>query len=146
VTSVAKRVPAVQLAAIAVTTATAVIAVVYWVKALSDLGASATANSRLSYADREVAGGNSVVLDQRAPYRARALIPPRARYRVVTGGRLEGATALTRTFVGDWFRYFLMPLRPAAGARWVVCYGCELGSRYVVRWRGDDGISIGLLR
>jgi hypothetical protein len=149
VTAGSKRARLVHAAAVAVTTATAVVAVVYWVKAISKLGDTAGANSRLSYADREIAGGNSVIVDQRAAYRARALIPPGARYRVVTGSRLEGATPLTATFVGDWFRYFLMPLRPSADADWVICYGCDpklLGSRYAVRWRGEDDITIGLVR
>ena len=47
--------PVVQLAALAVTTVTAAMAVVYWVKAVSTLGDSAGTNSRLSYAD-ELAG------------------------------------------------------------------------------------------
>ena len=140
------RKPVVHLAAVAVTSVTAVIALVYWVKAVSSLGDGASANSRLSYADREIAGGNSVIVDQAAAYRARALIPRDGRYRVITGSALHNATPLTSSFVVDWFRYFLMPRRPSAGARWVICYGCDqtsLGAHYLVRWRDDNGISIG---
>jgi len=148
VTAGSARSPVVHLAAVAVTTVTAVIAVVYWVKAMSTLGDSAGTNSRLGYGDREIAGGNSVIVDQAAAYRARALIPPSSRYRVVTGSALQNATPLTYTFVSDWFRYFLMPRRPSADARWLICYGCDpaqLGPRYVTRWRDDNGISIGVV-
>jgi hypothetical protein len=148
VTAGSKRAPLAHLIAVAVMIVTAVIAVVYWVKAVARLGDAAGANSRLSYADREIAGGNSVVVDQEAAYRARALIPRGSRYRVVTGSALVNATPLTYSFVTDWYRYFLMPLRPSAGARWVICYGCDrtrLGSRYVVRWHDDNGISIGFV-
>jgi hypothetical protein len=148
VTAGSRRAPLVHLIAVAVTIVTAVIAVVYWVKAVSHLGDTAGDNSRLSYADREIAGGNSVVVDQEAAYRARALIPRRSRYRVVTGSALVNATPLTYSFVADWFRYFLMPVRPGADARWVVCYGCDrarLGSRYVIRWHDGNGISIGVV-
>jgi hypothetical protein len=149
VTVGSKPVPLVQLAAVAVTIATAVIGIVYWIKAVSSLGDRAGANSRLSYADREIAGGNSVVVDQEAAYRVRALIPDRSPYRVVTGSALVGSTPLTYSFVADWFRYFLMPRRPSADARWVICYGCDrtrLGSRYVVRWRDEHGIAIGFVQ
>jgi hypothetical protein len=149
VTVGSQRVPAVQLAAVAVAGVTAVIGAVYWIKAVSALGTTAATNSRLSYADREIAGGNSVIVDQAAAYRARALIPRHGRYRVVTGSALRNATPLTGTFVADWFRYFLMPRRPSAGARWLICYGCDparLGLRYVPRWHDDKGISIGLVR
>jgi hypothetical protein len=48
-------------------------------------------------------------------------------------------------YVESWYRYFLLPRRPAADARWIICYGCdttELG-KYVVRWHDRNGISIG---
>lgn len=126
--------------------AVGVIGLVYWVKGVLDLDDRATQNSSLSYADREIAGGNSVILDQDAAYRARALIPPGARYRVVTGSRLKNAGELTRRFVVDWFRYFLMPIRPGADARWIVCYGCDPPSGYTARWTGEQGVSIGHVR
>ncbi|HZC28748.1 MAG TPA: hypothetical protein VE269_03330 [Gaiellaceae bacterium] len=138
-----------SLAALLLMIATGLVALIYWVKGVLDLGDRATANSRLSYADREIAGGNSIILDQDAAYRARALVPPSARYRVVVGSNLINGTELTRRFSGDWFRYFLMPIRPGAQARWVVCYGCEpatLGHGYAASWRDDNGISIGRLR
>jgi hypothetical protein len=139
----------VYVLAVAVAAAIAIVALVYWIKALSNLGARASANSRLSYSDRELGGGNSVVIDSEAPYRARALIPAGSRYRVVTGSRLENPTPLTLPFVAQWFRYFLMPLRPEDHAPWVVCYGCDvkrLGREYTVRWSGEDAISIGRVR
>ena len=148
-TAGSRRARLVHLIAVAVTIVTAVIAVVYWVKAVSQLGNTTGDNGRLSYADREIAGGNSVVVDQVAAYRARALIPGGSPYRVVTGSALVGPTPLTYSFVADWFRYFLMPRRPSADARWVICYGCDrtrLGSRYVVRWHDEHGIAIGFVQ
>ncbi len=118
---------------------------VYYPRALSTLGDRATANSELSFAYREIAGGNSVVVDQEAAYEARALIPRDTTYRVVTGSRLRGATDLTGSFVSGWFAYFLLPRRPAPDARWVVCYGCDPRG-LDVRWRDDAGISIGRVR
>ncbi|TMK57571.1 MAG: hypothetical protein E6G60_16745 [Actinobacteria bacterium] len=118
-------------------------------RALSRLDDTASRNSALSYADREIGGGNSIVVDQDAAYEARALIPVSGTYRVVTGGRLRNASALTGSFVDGWFHSFLIPRRPSATARWIVCYGCDvssLGAPYVVRWQDDNGISIGELR
>ena len=68
---------------------------------------------------------------------------------LVSGQRLRVRTELTEKYVGDWFRYFLMPRRPRPDARWIICYGCDtsdLGGVYVVRWHDDNGISIGQLR
>jgi hypothetical protein len=118
---------------------------VYYVKALNELGERADANSALSFSDRLVAGGNAVVIDQEAATEADALIPPRAPFRVVVGPRLRNQTPLTSQHVESWFRYFLLPRRPAANARWIICYGCDTRELpgYAVRWRDTDGISIG---
>jgi hypothetical protein len=124
------------------------VGLVYYERALSHLDDRAAQNSALSFSDREVAGGNSIVIDQEAVYQARALIPRDASYRVVTGDRLQNATSLTAEFVESWYRYFLLPRRPAPGARWIICYGCDtskLGAAYAVRWSDDNGISIGSL-
>jgi hypothetical protein len=116
-------------------------------KALSQLGDSASSNSSLSFEDREIAGGNGIIVDQRAAYEARALIPVTDSYRVVVGPNLQRKTELTEGFVTSWLTYFLMPRRPAEDARWVICYGCDLamlGPSSEVRWQDDDGISIRL--
>jgi hypothetical protein len=136
-------------AVIALVVVTAVLAVVYFAKGVSQLGDTATANSKLSYADREIAGGNGIVVDQNAAYEARAIIPPADRYRVATGTGMRDPTPLTLPFVGWWFQYFLMPRRPGPGARWIICYGCDtskLGGSYVARWSDHSGISIGRVR
>lgn len=122
---------------------------IYFPRALSDLGDTASNNSALSFSDREVAGGNGIVNDQEAVYQAKAIIPQSARYRVVTGSGLRNPTSLTLAFVDSWYRYFLMPRRPDIGARWIICYGCDaskLGRPYAILWQDDDGISIGRLR
>lgn len=121
---------------------------VYYAKALARLDDVADTNSALSFSDREIAGGNSMIVNQQAAYEAVALIPPTAPYRVRTGPRLRNATPLTLQYVESWYRYFLMPRRPTLDARWIICYGCDasdLGPSYRVRWRDDNGISIGRL-
>ena len=122
---------------------------IYLPRALSDFGDVASNNSALSFSDREIAGGNGIVVDQEAVYEARALIPHDGRYRVVTGSGLKNPTSLTLPFVESWYRSFLMPRRPAADARWIICYGCDvskLGGPYRLLWQDADGISVGKLR
>jgi len=133
-------------AAIALTLlATLIVSAIYYAKSLARLDDRADANSELSFSDRLVAGGNSVVVNQEAATEADALIPRTETFRVRVGPRLRNAQALTSVYVESWYRYFLLPRRPAADARWIICYGCdtsELGN-YVVRWHDTNGISIG---
>jgi hypothetical protein len=127
----------------------AAFAAVYFVEALSDFDHAANKNSALSFDDREVAGGHSIIINQEAAYEARVLIPRTATYRLRTGAGLRNATPLTANYVESWFRYFLMPRRPSNDANWIICYGCdttELRPSYNVRWRDSNGISIGRLR
>jgi hypothetical protein len=122
---------------------------IYFPRALSQFRDTAANNSALSFSDREVAGGNGVVADQEAVWEAQAIIPRSAKYRVVTGSGLKNATSLTLSFVDSWYRYFLMPRRPVADARWIICYGCDvskLGGPYTVLWQDNDGISVGRLQ
>jgi hypothetical protein len=131
-----------------VLTLATVVASVYFAKAMFHLDDVATGNNGLSYSDREIAGGNSVIVDQQAAYEARGLIPRAAAYRVRVGSALREKTPLTTTHVESWFRYFLMPRRPSLDARWVICYGCdmsELGRSFVTLWHDESGISIGRL-
>jgi hypothetical protein len=121
-----------------------VLVAIYYVKALLRLDDVADTNSALSYVDRRLAGGNSIVIDQEAALEAEALIPRHATFRVRVDVAVGDSNPLTPTFAESWFRYFLMPRRPADDARWVVCYRCDpsdLGS-YAVRWHDDIGISI----
>jgi len=118
-------------------------------KRLGDLGDVSSANASLSYADREIAGGNSVLADQQLAYEARAILPRDASYRVVIGPRLTKEATLSTASVPSWLRYFLMPRRQAEGASWVVCYGCDparLGAPYELLWSDDFGISVGRLK
>jgi hypothetical protein len=113
---------------------------------VDSLGDDASRNASLSFADREIAGGNSVLVDQIAAYEARALIPEHDAFRVVTGPNLTETTSLTLQAVSPWLDYFLMPRRQSGAAPWVVCYGCDtarLGGTYHVLWQDDKGISIG---
>ena len=116
----------------------------YYVKALDELDAVADDNSALSYSDRRIAGGNSVVVDQDAALEAEVLIPKTATYRVRISAAVGALNSLTPTFGESWFRYFLMPRRPAKDASWVICYRCDTArlDPAVVRWRDRMGISI----
>jgi len=114
--------------------------------AVHTLGSEAHSNASLSFADREIAGGNSILVDQLAAYEARGLIPPNEPFRVVTGPNLKETTPLTLQAISPWLSYFLMPRRQQGGARWVVCYGCDpskLGGAYQALWQDDKGISVG---
>lgn len=118
---------------------------VYFVRAVDELGDQASINGAANYDDREFGGGNSLVEDKRALYEARALIPPDGTYRLVPGPNVVDATELTEPYIDQFARYFLMPRRPAFDASWIICYGCDpalLEARTEVVWDGGGGISI----
>jgi hypothetical protein len=119
---------------------------IYFVKAVDRLGDDAARNAAANFDDREFGGGNSIVVDKRGLYEARALIPEHATYRIVVGGGVEDATELTEPYVDQFARYFLMPRRPAPDARWILCYGCDrsqLGDDFEVVWDNGQGIVLG---
>jgi hypothetical protein len=121
---------------------------VYFVKAVDRLGVESAGNAALNFDDREFAGGNGLVVANDALYEARALIPEDEAYRIVPGPHVEGATELTETYIDQFARYFLMPRRPAAEARWILCYGCDpasLDESFEVVWRNDRGMLLGRL-
>lgn len=126
--------------------AVAVVAVVVAYPGLvGDSDREASGNNALSFADREIAGGNDIVADQVAVYAARALIPEDESYHVAVSPEYDGGSDLTQGHVASYYRYFLIPRRPVEGARWIVCYGCDLGAYGAdaeVVWRGDEEISI----
>jgi hypothetical protein len=124
--------------------AAAIAVAVAYPRLLDELDDDASRNSALSFADRDIAGGNGLVVDQQAVYAARGLVPEDETYRVVVGPDYKGGSDLTPTYVDSYYRYFLLPRRPAEDASWIVCYGCDL-SRYEatkVLWKDDEGISI----
>ena len=129
--------------------AAAVVAVfVRYPQVLRDSGRDADRNSSLSFGDREIAGGNGLVADQLAVYAARALIPVDATYHVAVGPDYQGGNDLTRDNVAGYYRYFLLPRRPAEEAPWLICYGCDTtvyGSGAKVVWQDDEGISIAMV-
>lgn len=117
----------------------------YLVRAVDRLGDDASRNSALNFDDREFSGGNSLVVDKRVLYEARARIPEDGTYRVVAGPGVDGATELTEPYIDQFARSFLMPRRPAADASWILCYGCDLsalGSEVEVVWKNGGGISL----
>ncbi len=122
--------------------------VVYFVKAVDRLGDTARTNAAQNFDDREFAGGNAVVVGNRALYEARALIREDETYRLVTGPGIVGATELTAPFIDHYARYFLMPRRPSPDARWIICYGCDpasLGGGFEVLLEDEAGILVGRL-
>jgi len=125
-------------------------ALVKYPELLRERGEAAANGNALSYADREIAGGNGLVGDQQAVYQARARIPRDETYRVEVGEGYRGDTDLAAAYVGDFYTYFLMPRRPAEDAPWIICYGCDLtryGSAAEVVWRNEEeGISLVRLR
>ena len=120
---------------------------VYFVRAVDRLDDTASTNASMNFDDREFGGGNSLVVDKRALYAARSLIPEDGSYRVVPGPGVEGATDLTEPYIDQYARYFLMPRRPDPEAEWILCYGCDQASLERpadVVW--DDGAGISILR
>jgi hypothetical protein len=120
---------------------------VYLVYAVDDLGERASANAAANYDDREFGGGNSLVVDKRALYQARALIPPDGAYHIVPGPHVDGATELTEPYIDQFARSFLMPRRPrsSSDAEWILCYGCDVATLEVpaeVVWTNGGGITI----
>jgi hypothetical protein len=118
---------------------------VYLVRAVDRLDETASTNASMNFDDREFGGGNSLVVDKRALYQARALIPEGDTYRVESGPGVEGATDLTEPYIDQFARYFLMPRRPDPAAAWILCYGCDPATLDVpveVVWDSGGGISI----
>jgi len=112
--------------------------------AIGEAVADADRNAALSYADREFAGGNSVVADQGGLYELRGRLPPDGTYSVSVGPPVEGWTDLTAPFIPWFARTFLLPRRQVADAPWVLCYACDPGDHPGLEtvWTGSDGISL----
>jgi hypothetical protein len=124
---------------------TLVAAAIRYTQSARQLHQTASHNSALSFSDREIAGGNSVLPDQTAAYEARGLIPEDETYHVAFGPDYAEGTPLTRPFAESYYLYFLMPRRPSDNPSWLICYGCDLaeyGDRAKVEWRGPDDVSI----
>jgi hypothetical protein len=122
----------------------AVALLVLYPVALRDAGREADRNAALSYADREFAGGNSVVADQGGLYEARGRIPPDGTYTVAIGGPVDTWSDLTAPFTPWFARYFLLPRREDPNAPWVICYACDPNAYpgFATVWSGSDGISL----
>jgi hypothetical protein len=122
---------------------TAALGLVYFVRALDRLGDDASRNAAANYDDREFGAGNALGADKEALYEARAWIPADESYRIVAGTGVAGADDIRM-----YARFFLIPRRPDPGARWVVCYACDLsslGDGVQIVWQNDSGFAIGRL-
>jgi hypothetical protein len=125
--------------------ATVVAVAIRYPGAVRDAEREASANSALSYADREIAGGNGLVADQSAVYAARGIIPESDTFHVAVDPAFAGGSDLTIPFVDSYYRYFLLPRRTAEDAPWIICYSCDLsayGPDVEVVWQGTAGVSI----
>lgn len=134
-----------SLGAAALVAIAVVAMVVAYPAMLREVGSEASASGSLSFSDREIAGGNGIVVDQSVVYAARAIIPEDESYHVAIAPDYAGGGDLTRDHAASYYRYFLMPRRPVQGARWIICYGCdvtEYGARAEVLWKGGEDISI----
>jgi hypothetical protein len=135
----------VRVAVVACVVVIAAFGLVYLLRAVDRLDDTASTNASMNFDDREFGGGNSLVVDKRALYEARSLIPEDGRYRVVAGPAVDGATDLTEPYIDQYARYFLMPRRPDPSAEWILCYGCDragLERPADVVWDNGGGISI----
>jgi hypothetical protein len=110
--------------------------------ALDEAGDRASANAGLGFADRELGGGNSVVVDQQAMYEAQARIPEDEGFEVALGERREGWSELTETGIRSFSIFFLLPRRERAGAPWVICYGCDRSAYpgFDPVWEGEESL------
>jgi hypothetical protein len=129
-----------RLAVLLCVVVAAVAAALRYPAALSDLNDIARRNAKLSYTDREIAGGNAALPNQRSMYEARARIPSGAPYAVAVGGRLDTWPPLAPDHIFTFAHYFLAPRLESADADWVLCFNCELERNPGrVVWRDDDG-------
>jgi len=113
-----------------------------------DLGRLADANARLSFADRGVAAGNSILPEQQALYEIAGRIPPDASYRVSVGPPRSDWPDLTASAAEPFIHYWLLPRRPSDSARWIVCIGCDPADYpdATEQWAGEAGIRLLLER
>ena len=116
----------------------------HYPEAMRVASGEARRKAALSSDDREFAGGNSVVADQRGLLEARLKIPLDSSYLVSVGPPTEGWTELTAPYIGWFARYFLLPRRQLDDAPWVLCYACDTAAYpgFETVWIGYDGISI----
>lgn len=118
-------------------------ALIRYPQAVADLSDTARDNAALSFSDREIAGGNTVLPGQEAMYQARARIPEDEAYEVLVGEPVESWPELTQQHAPGYSRYFLLPRRQTAGAPWVICFNCGLGpDAGEIVWRGEGAVSI----
>lgn len=138
------RAGAARLGVVALVAIAVIAVIVSYPFVLGDIGDEASTSGSLSFSDREIAGGNGIVVDQAVVYAARALIPDDESYHVAVAPEYAGGGDLTRDHVASYFRYFLMPRRPVQGAGWIVCYGCDIAEYddAEVLWQGPENISI----
>jgi hypothetical protein len=134
----------VRLGVLLVVLTVLVAAAVRYPQQIRAVDAQADANARLSFADRDVAGGNGIFPEQRALYEIIGRIPATASYRVSIGPARPDWTPLTSGSAELFLHYWLLPRRPSADGRWLICIGCDRaeypGAREV--WSGEAGVSL----
>ena len=119
--------------------------IVLYPQAFADANREARANAALDYLDREVAGGNSVLPDQRMVVEARGWIPPDGTFAVDVGQPQEDWSALsTPGAITTFLRSFLLPRRESTDAPWILCFACDRGAHpdAAVVWENEEGLAI----
>ena len=112
--------------------------------ALRDAASRTREEHGRSWADREIGGGNGIVVDQTAAFEARARIPPDESFEVIVGKPGPTWDEFVVGSVKTFYKGYLIPRRFEEGAPWVLCYGCDIASLGDVEvvWQDDEEVSI----
>jgi hypothetical protein len=151
---VARRVRALGPTGIAAAVVVAVAATVFVVRfptALRAFDHRASVNASRTALERTIAGADLLDIDNTFLAQALSLLPPRAPYAVVRSESRAGAQRLgivptTFNALPGYVQFVLLPRRQVEprDARWLLCYGCDLGKfrNLEVLWRGDPDLAI----
>jgi hypothetical protein len=105
-------------------------------------GTKISQNKGIPWHERQVQAAFGLQVSRGFLIAARAVMPPGATYRLVTGHDLHGQAPPVWSALPALVAYALLPRRTAQDARWLLCYGCGF-ERYpgVVVWE-DMGVAI----
>ena len=115
--------------------------------AFHELQRRAAANAALPAELRPLAGARGVDISSPFMLAARDLIPEGETFVVETGPNIQVSTPITLTALPPYMQTWLLPRRAAdaATARWLLCYGCDLGAwgkRLDVKYNDGTGAVI----
>ncbi len=114
------------------------------------LDETAAFNAAQSADDRLLAGAHAYDISRPFLLAALRILPERTTYAVETGPNVGESTPLTKLSLSGYSQYLLLPRRQVLPgdprARYLLCYGCELGKyKYylVTDWDEEAGLVIG---